>query len=194
MPGVLSTAPERPYRPRAPALGLLLDPLELMGRLANLVPPKGQNLVRYHGVFAPNSKHRPALALLAAKATAELPYRAPSPPGYPPLPLKALPEGGGAHWKGIETNVEVRPRRIPWAELLKRVFQADVTTCEKCGGKVEVLAVITDPKVIHRILKHLHLATTPPARGSVTLGARGPPGGALDEGPTIDDLLMDEQP
>ncbi|MDF1563864.1 MAG: transposase [Deltaproteobacteria bacterium] len=117
------------YRLRKPLADgrthLLLDPLELMGRLANLVPPKGQNLVRYHGVFAPNSKHRPALALLAAKATAELPYRAPSPPGYPPLPLKALPEGGGAHWKGIETNVEVRPRRIPWAELLKRVFQAD---------------------------------------------------------------------
>ena len=28
------------------------------------VPPKGQNLVRYHGVFAPNSKHRGAVVRL----------------------------------------------------------------------------------------------------------------------------------
>ncbi|MDF1566121.1 MAG: transposase [Deltaproteobacteria bacterium] len=173
---------------------LLLDPLELLGRLANLVPPKGQNLVRYHGVFAPNSKHRHALALLAAKATAELPYRTPSPPGYPPLPLKAPPASIAKQGRETEAPIEVRPRRLGWAELLKRVFRADVTTCERCGGRVEVLAVITDPKVIRRILVHLHLATTPPVRGSVTLGARGPPGRALDEGPSIDDLLMDEQP
>ncbi|MDF1565525.1 MAG: transposase [Deltaproteobacteria bacterium] len=179
---------------------LVLEPKDLLRRLANFVPPKGQNQVRYHGVFAPNSKHRPALALLAARAAADT--------ASPPRPTPALPEGEGqARPRGragegpiqksvcrAEAPLEVRPRRIPWAELLKRTFQVDLTICEGCGGRVEVLAVITDPRVIRRILKHLHLATNPPPRGSVTLGARGPPGGALDAGPSIDDLLMDEQP
>ena len=38
--------------------------------LAAFVPPKGQNLVRYHGVFAPNSKHRGAVVRLVARAAA----------------------------------------------------------------------------------------------------------------------------
>ena len=35
--------------------------LEFVGRLAAQVPPKGQHLIRYHGVFAPASKLRSAI-------------------------------------------------------------------------------------------------------------------------------------
>ncbi|MDF1566288.1 MAG: hypothetical protein P1V51_24870 [Deltaproteobacteria bacterium] len=44
--------------------------------------------------------------------------------------------------------------------------------CKHCGGKLEVLAVITDPGVIRKILEHLRLPTSPPPKGTVDLTAR----------------------
>lgn len=37
---------------------VLLEPLDFMARLAALVPRPRLNLIRFHGVFAPNFKHR----------------------------------------------------------------------------------------------------------------------------------------
>ena len=37
---------------------LLLSPLELIEKLAALVPPRRLNLIRYHGVLAPNASAR----------------------------------------------------------------------------------------------------------------------------------------
>jgi len=42
-----------------------------------------------------------------------------------------------------------------WAQRLKRVFAIDIEKCEKCGGKMKVIASIEDPDVIDKILKHL---------------------------------------
>lgn len=44
-----------------------------------------------------------------------------------------------------------------WAQRLKRVFAIDIEKCEKCGGKLKVIASIEDPDVIDKILKHLGL-------------------------------------
>lgn len=40
---------------------LVIEPLDLMARLAALVPPPRMHLTRYHGVFAPHSKLRAAV-------------------------------------------------------------------------------------------------------------------------------------
>ena len=37
---------------------IVLDPLDFLSRLASLVPKPRVNLTRFHGVFAPNFKHR----------------------------------------------------------------------------------------------------------------------------------------
>jgi hypothetical protein len=37
---------------------VIFEPLDFMARLATLVPRPRANLTRFHGVFAPNSKHR----------------------------------------------------------------------------------------------------------------------------------------
>ena len=42
---------------------VFFDPLDLMARLAALIPKPRVNLIRYHGVFAPNSPHRVAATL-----------------------------------------------------------------------------------------------------------------------------------
>jgi hypothetical protein len=40
---------------------IVLEPLDLMARLAALVPKPRMHLTRYHGVFAPHSQHRAAV-------------------------------------------------------------------------------------------------------------------------------------
>ncbi|WP_163998796.1 transposase [Pyxidicoccus caerfyrddinensis] len=53
------------YRLKRPLPGgtthLFFTELELLGRLASLVPPPRANLTRFHGVFAPGAKLRPFL-------------------------------------------------------------------------------------------------------------------------------------
>jgi Putative transposase len=49
----------RPYRDGTTRI--VLEPLDLMARLAALVPPPRMHLTRYHGVFAPHSRLRAAI-------------------------------------------------------------------------------------------------------------------------------------
>jgi hypothetical protein len=42
---------------------VIFEPLDFIARLAALVPKPRVNLTRFHGVFAPNSKHRAAVTL-----------------------------------------------------------------------------------------------------------------------------------
>ena len=69
--------------------------------------------------------------------------------------------------------------RVPWAELLVRVFQVDVLKCENCGGRMTILAFLTERAVVKKILEHLVL----PATGPPKAPARGPAQLELDERP-----------
>ena len=41
--------------------------------------------------------------------------------------------------------------------MMKRAFEVDVLVCPHCGGGRKLIALITDPAVIRRILAHLKL-------------------------------------
>jgi len=79
------------------------------------------------------------------------------------------------------TSVRDRDRhkisRIPWAELLLRVFREDVLLCP-CGGRRVVLAFITEKKVVKEILEHLGLPSTGPpvAPTRITAASEEAPG------------------
>jgi hypothetical protein len=61
--------------------------------------------------------------------------------------------------------------RLPWAVLLKRVFMTDALTCPKCQGRMKILAAITRPDAIRKILDHLGMPSEAPRRAA----ARPPP-------------------
>ena len=49
-----------------------------------------------------------------------------------------------------------------WAQRLKRVFNIDITQCESCNKhNVKIVACITDPIVIKKILVHLDKIASP---------------------------------
>ena len=130
------------------------EPVEFLAKLAALIPPPRKNLTRYHGVFAPNHAWRSRIV--------------------PTIPASVEPESPREE-SGTPKPSEKRvpatelARRLDWAALLMRVFAVDVLKCPRCEERMRVLALITDPDVIERILSHLDLPTTPPS------SSRGPP-------------------
>ena len=112
---------------------VIFEPLDFIARLAALVPKPRVNLTRFHGVFAPNSKHR-ALVTPAKRGKGSK--------------LKAPDEAQD------QTPAE-RRAAMTWAQRLKRVFNIDIETCRECGGAMKVIACIEDPVVIQKILNHL---------------------------------------
>ena len=61
--------------------------------------------------------------------------------------------------------IEIRERRLSWAELMRRVFAVDVLECPGCGGRRKLIAVITEPEVIVAFLSCLGLPTRAPPLG-----------------------------
>jgi hypothetical protein len=52
--------------------------------------------------------------------------------------------------------------RLPWADLLKKVFAMDVLACPACGGRLQVIAFIAEALVARGILDHLGLGASGP--------------------------------
>jgi hypothetical protein len=114
---------------------VIFEPLDFIARLAALVPKPRANLTRFHGVFAPNSKHR---ALVTPSKRGKSVRR---------------------EITGDERSPVEQHAAMSWAQRLKRVFNIDISICEACGGAVKVIAGIEDPAVIKQILAHLEKKT-----------------------------------
>ncbi len=71
--------------------------------------------------------------------------------------------------------------RVPWADLLQKVFAVDVLACPDCGGRLKLIAFVADAGVAGRILDHLGLDS----RGPPLARAQAPPE-FLDPGPDYD--------
>lgn len=148
---------------------LTLSPLALMRRLAALVPPPRHHQLRYSGVFAPHAAGRAAIAAAAPAPTAATADRRPATaacPSVAPAEPPADPPVAGSR------------TRLRWAALLARVFEAEVLRCPRCGGRRRILAFLTDPEVVLRILSHLGLPTSAPP----VAPARAPPQAELPTG------------
>jgi hypothetical protein len=146
--GRIRYALKRPFGPGR-AHAIVLEPTALLHRLAALVPRPYLHLTRYHGLFAPNAARRHEVT--PASSSRHPKHRArpcvPDSVDEPKVPVV------------VSGNAPV-PRRIPWADLLKRTFGFDLKRCPKCiTGTVAVVAYITDPKIVLKILSHLHLPT-----------------------------------
>jgi hypothetical protein len=181
----------RMKRPRGGSLFLVLTPDELLSRIATLVPPPRTHALRYHGLFAPNSKHRRRVvpAVAGSKPAGHAPGHAASAdtasmPASTAALARPADEPAAFRLTSPEPPAPERagPRyRVPWAELLKRVFAFDVLECPRCAGRLEIIAFIAEGSVAKRILDHLGLD----AQGPPLARARSPdhPADAGDDGP-----------
>jgi hypothetical protein len=68
-----------------------------------------------------------------------------------------------AHWKRLHDGELYAPlSRVDWATLLRRTFDVDLRTCPRCGGRLTIRAVITDPDAIATVLDSLRRPRAPP--------------------------------
>ncbi len=132
-----------PPDPKTGDTVLSLDPMEWLRRVTNQIPDPRRHLTRFYGAYSNRLRKS---------------YRA---------------EHG---------EVTVRPvtddRRLPkssasWARLLKMVFEVDPLTCVRCGAAMRVIAVITAPALIDRLLNHVRGKAT--EHGEDPFDARAPP-------------------
>ncbi len=126
---------------------VIFEPLDFISKLASLVPKPRVNLTRFHGVFAPNSKHRTLVT----------------------------PARRGKNLQEENKTPEEKRRAMSWAQRLKRVFNIDVETCDHCGGSVKVIACVEDQAVIDKILSHLEIKGELPSTPDTLPEARAPP-------------------
>jgi hypothetical protein len=124
-----------------------MDPLSLLSRLAASVPAPRAHTVKYAGVLAAASKLRARLV---------------------PKPKATEPD---ASQEGETSPPRTGSTYRPWAELLKRTFELDVLRCERCEGRMRLVALVLEDKSIARLLRTLGEPTSLPARAP----ARGPP-------------------
>jgi len=104
-----------------------MDYLEFIARVTSHIPDKGQVMVRYYGLYA--NAHRGKVR----KAD-----RVPVAPGM----------------------IEEEPRPVPskgWAEMIRKVYEVDPMICPRCGGRMRVVAFLTEYAVVDRIIRHLEL-------------------------------------
>jgi hypothetical protein len=108
--------------------------LEFIARWVDHVPERYEVRVRYAGAYATRRRvwwGRRGVVLARSRAE-----------------RAELPEAGHA-WPALKA------RRRRWAELLRLVFRVEVETCPRCGGEARIVAFLTEPAVIRRILGHL---------------------------------------
>jgi hypothetical protein len=107
--------------------------LELVEKLAAIVPLPRVHLVRYGGCLAPHSKLRDTI-------------------------IPTLRQQG---WDGA--GAKPGTPYWSWARLLGHVFDLDMATCPFCHqGTLRIIAAMTQETVITSILRHLKLAAVPP--------------------------------
>jgi len=182
---------------------VVFEPQELVEKLAALVPPPRFHLVRYHGVLGPCASERdrvvpgapqaheptrppPGSSSLASfveppsgteargSERRELPDRCSrsSPPGARATRTPRRPEEPSPE----PDEQTLRPRRLAWAELLRRVFAVDVLECPRCGGRMRLLAAIQPPEVTQAILDSLELPSRAPPTAPAVPDSEGWPG------------------
>ena len=172
---------------------VVFEPRELLEKLAALVPPPRLHLIRYHGILGPCASERDRVVAVACEASSGsalsgCPAHARGERAEPASDSlhsgAALAEectaapGDPGELSTLDTRERLpalpaphpapslpRPRRLAWADLLRRVFAIDVLRCRGCGGRMRILAAIHPPEATQAILASLGLPVrAPPTR------------------------------
>jgi putative transposase len=146
---------------------VIYEPQDFMAKLAALIPTPRVHLVRFHGVLGP-----------AAKCRSLVIPTPPSPPALQSDPMSISTCLDSMPVLDTEVSTEGLPpvresppqrRNHAWAYLMMRAFRLDVLECERCAGRLRIMAAIQPPTATEKILTCLEL----PCRAPPLAPARG---------------------
>jgi hypothetical protein len=130
---------------------VIYESLELIEKLAALVPPPRFNLVRYSGILAPAALWRSQIVPFDQEEAGSVYHCG--------CERKQMENPDG---EGFQKPNQCHPRNYSWAELMKRVWDVDVLKYDRCGGRMRILCAINTPEAIVKILDCLGLPARPP--------------------------------
>jgi hypothetical protein len=107
------------------------DPLEFLAELTTHIAQPYERVLNYHGHYSNRSRGQ-------RKKEQEASQGMQSP-------------------RQTEIAAPQSPSRRTWARLIKKVYEVDPLVCPNCAGKLKPIALIDDPDLIYRILKHCNL-------------------------------------
>ena len=155
---------------------LIVQPLELIDRIAKLMPTPHTHRHRYIGVLAPASPLRPQVIAMVGQRpddfNAVLTNDKTSKHKETENKKNTKADDSGDDNNKATTD-EKRNRPLScylWAELLARLFGI-MPLCPNCGQPMRVIAFIQSDDSLNKILTHVGLSTKPPQISP----ARGPP-------------------
>lgn len=131
----------------------LFEATDFIALLTQHLPPKGAQYIRRYGLYSSRSRgkwiEKPYVVRLAPDGWRQKHLDSPDSP---------------------ETQKEYNPdcsvcsaeSRAAWARLIAKVYEVNPLECVKCGSPTKILAVITDPEEIKKILRHLVKIGRPP--------------------------------
>jgi hypothetical protein len=140
------------YNPYFKQNTTLWDAVDFIASLTQFIPPWGVRYVHYYGLYASRCKARwdqwPHVAAVAPNGWKESRGERAS--------YEAAP--------GQTPTVPQRACRSAWARLITKVYEVDPLVCPRCGNRMDLIAVITDPPEVRKILRHLlKIGRAPPA-------------------------------
>ncbi len=160
---------------------VVMAPEVLIERLLALVPRRRRHLVTYPGVLGPAAGLRSRVVPGWVEGEGADEAERSAPPGADDEAGERTSTAILAQRRGRRRTVphapQVRGRRYPRAELLRRVFEVEALVCPHCGGRRRLLAAVTAPEAIERVLRSMGLASEAPELAP----ARAPPGGDAAE-------------
>jgi hypothetical protein len=126
--GAQATYRGRRVHPVSGEDAVTLDPLEMLARLCQHIPPPGFHLTRLYGAYANRTR--------GARA-------------------RRMDRAGSGRTEHDDAPEAPTPsqRRREWARLIAKVFEVDPLRCV-CGATMRVVAFILRPAVIRKIIEH----------------------------------------
>jgi hypothetical protein len=120
-----------PPHPLTGSTVINLDVLDWIHAICQQIPDHRQHLTRFYGAYANRTRQT-----LFQKD------------------LSQTPDSGPEHDTDGPSTTSSHSR-ASWARLIRKVFETDPLLCPKCGAKMKIISVITEPAVVDKIIRHL---------------------------------------
>ncbi len=150
---------------------MVLTPLELIDRIAALVPPPRTHRHQYFGVLAPNSPLRASETAMAQPAPVHAQDQAPLAQPGQTAAVSGAPSLVGVAPPPAPEPAKRSPAHYLWAVLIARIYEVFPLVCPICAGQMRPIAFITDGAEVRKILDHIGADSQAPRINP----ARGPP-------------------
>ena len=100
--------------------------MDWLARLVTHIPNRYEQMVRYYGYYSNKSRG-----------------------------MRKKADGDDQVPALIESSVSAAVFRKNWARLIQKIYQVDPLLCPKCQGKMRIISLIEDDRIIRKILMHL---------------------------------------